>query len=79
MNAETVVAPLRKSVRGLLSHADLGNADRVLLATIDGKAARLVTGYAGALDDPAAMIGLAQEMDRLYAEVATITAQHHRS
>lgn len=65
-------------MRGLLSHADLGDADRVLLAAIDGKAARLVTGYAGALDDPAAMIGLAQEMDRLHAEVATITAQRHR-
>lgn len=79
MNAEIVVAPFRKSVRGLLSRADLSEADRALLAAIDGKAARLVAGYAVAVDDPAAMIGLAQDMDRLHSEVSTITAQYHRS
>lgn len=78
MNAERVVAPFRESVRGLLSRVDLAEVDRVLLGAIGGKVDRLVAGYE-AVDDPAVVIALAQEMDRLHSEVATITAGYRRS
>ena len=75
MDAEIVVAPLRKAVQGLLTHAPLTEADRNALTKIDTNAAQLGTGY-GDISDPAAANALNKEMDGLYRQAHSIAARY---
>jgi hypothetical protein len=78
-NPESVVAPVRQALRGLLSRSIVHHDDRQRLEAIDAKAGRLSEGYSALSDSPAGVIELAKEIDQLHGQLAIIAARYHRS
>jgi hypothetical protein len=76
-NTESVVAPLRQALHGLLSRSIVDHDDRQLLEAIDAKAGRRSEAYSALSDSSAGMIELAKEIEQLHRQLTTIAAKYH--